>query len=408
MTKFSGRERLALVAGMAAASLVPLNSTLIAVGLPDIAEDLDVTTGRTAILVTAYLVAMAVLQPVAGRVGDRVGTRTIVLGGLAGFGAASLGAAVAPSFTVLVVLRVIQAVAGSALIPNVMSLLRSEVEASRRGRAFGILGAGIGAGAAVGPVLGGAIVEVGGWRGIFVASAPVVAVALPLVARLRPAAGQEEPDDAGGDGGHLLRRRPFLAACAVQATSNYAQYTLLLVIPVVLAARGWSSGTTGIALSGMTIGLVVLSPVGGSVGDRVNRRLPVRIGTALGALATGLLAALGLDAVPVLLGGVIAFGVGMGFASASLQTAALEAADASSAGSAAGLMSTSRYVGSISSTTAISVLVGDGIDGVGTVLVLATAMATLAFVASHAIARGDQTWRQAPSTAASTVTVPPE
>lgn len=397
---------MALAAGMVAASLVPLNSTLIAVGLPDIAEDLGVTTGRTAVLVTSYLIAMALLQPVAGRLGDRFGTRNVVLAGLAGFGLASLGAAGAPSFAVLVGLRVLQAVAGSTLIPNVMSLLRAEVDAAHRGRAFGILGAGIGAGAAVGPVLGGAVVELGGWRGIFLVSVPVAASAIPLVARLRPV--ETETEEERTRVADLVRRIPFLAACAVQASSNYAQYTLLLVVPVILTSRGWSSGATGVVLSGMTVGLLVLSPVGGSLGDRTDRRLPVRLGTGVGLAATAVLAAMGLDVVAVLVGGVAAFGIGMGLASASLQTAALEAVDAASSGSAAGLMSTSRYIGSISSTTAIAVLVGDGVDGVRSVLVLAGVFAALAFVASHGIARGDQTEMQSPSTAAMTGTVPPE
>lgn len=406
MKRFSRRERVALAGGMVAASLVPLNSTLIAVGLPDIARDLDVTTGRTALLVTTYLVAMALLQPFAGRLGDRFGTRNVVIAGLAGFGVASLAAAAAPSFTVLVGLRVLQAVAGSSLIPNVMSLLRAEVAPDHRGRAFGILGAGIGAGAAVGPVLGGVVVQLGGWRGIFVVSVPVVLVGLPLVGRLR--VESTAPDEERTPMRRLLRQPAFLAACAVQASSNYAQYTLLLVIPVVLAARAWSSGATGLVLSGMTIGLLILSPVGGSLGDRTDRRLPVRAGTGLGVLAALAVAAIGLDVTGVLVVGVAGFGVGMGLASASLQTAALEAVSATSAGSAAGVMSTSRYVGSISSTTVIALLVGDGTDGVASVLWLAALGAALAFAASHRIARGDQTSMQSPSTAAATGTVPPE
>lgn len=347
-----GRERLALAAGMVTASLVPLNSTLIAVGLPDIADDLGVTAGSTAVLVTTYLVAMAVLQPVSGRLGDRVGRAAILVGGLVGFGLASLGAALAPGFATLLALRVLQAVAGASLIPNVMAMLRAEVSPTRRGRAFGILGGGIGAGAAVGPVLGGWVVEVAGWRGIFLVSVPVAVTGVALVASLRPAA----------------------------VPSSEAR----------------------------SPALVLLSPVGGTLGDRTDRRVPVRAGTGLGVLAAVALAGAGLDVAGVLVAAVALFGVGMGLASASLQTSALEAAPAPSAGTAAGLLSTSRYVGSISSTAAIAALVGDDTRGVGTVLAIAAGAAGLAFLASHGVARGGHTWRQVPSTAASTEMVAPD
>ena len=84
-------ERWALLGSMAAASLVPLNSTMITVGLPDIAHDFDRARGTAALLVTSYLIVMAALQPFAGRVGDRVGNRLAVLVGLGGFTVASAG-----------------------------------------------------------------------------------------------------------------------------------------------------------------------------------------------------------------------------------------------------------------------------------------------------------------------------
>ena len=110
----------AALAGM----LVPLNSTMIAVALPRLVDDLHASLRSVTLLVTAYLVAMAALQPVAGRLGDRFGRRPLLLGGLAWFAAASAGAAVAGGLEVLVVFRVQQAIAG-ALIALLALLLPS-------------------------------------------------------------------------------------------------------------------------------------------------------------------------------------------------------------------------------------------------------------------------------------------
>ena len=379
--RYTAVERHALVAGMLGACLVPLNSTLIAVGLPDIGNDLSVAKGTTAILVTAYLIGMLVLQPFGGRVGDRFGVRRTIIGGLCGFALFSAAAAASPGFGALLGARLGQAVSGAALMPNVSALLRDVVGASRRGRAFGILGAGIGAGAAVGPLLGGLLVEAGGWRGIFVVSVPIAAAAVVLFSRLD--AGHVRLDDAEAAGfSSVLHKGPFLAACAVQATTNFSQYSVLLVIPLALDAMGWSSASVGAVLSGMTVGLLVLSPIGGTIGDRTNRRAPVMAGTAIGVVGTVLLAGLGLEVSAALVAGIAVLGVGMGVAAASLQTSALEAVDARSAGTAAGVLSTSRYVGSISSTVLIAAVVGDGLTGVRTVLAATVAGTVLATVAS--------------------------
>ena len=97
-----GAERAVLIAVALGALLAPLNSTMIAVALPDIVDDFDTTIGTVGWLVTSYLLALAVVQPVAGKLGDRHGRRGFVLGGLAIFGVASLGAALAPSLAFLI------------------------------------------------------------------------------------------------------------------------------------------------------------------------------------------------------------------------------------------------------------------------------------------------------------------
>src|SRR5919198_1726263 len=112
--------------------LVPLNSTMIVVALPQVARDLGVDVSATAWIVTSYLIAMASLQPIGGRIGDRFGRRRIMLGALVSFAAASVGAALASSLLLLAFFRLNQAIAASALAPNGVGLLREVVPAGRR------------------------------------------------------------------------------------------------------------------------------------------------------------------------------------------------------------------------------------------------------------------------------------
>lgn len=353
-TRFAPEERAALAAAVVGGVLVPLNSTMLAVALPDIARALDVEPGRVAVLVTAYLVAMLVCQPIGGRIGDRFGHQLIALWALVAFGAASLLAAAAPTFAVLFVARCLQAVAGAAFMPNLSAILRLTVAETRRGKAFGVMGSGIGSGAAMGPVIGGVLVAIGNWRLLFLMNVPVVLPAVVLVARLRVrelAVGSHEPVRSLA----LLRVRSYLAAFITQSSTNFALYSSLLVLPLVLAAKGWTSGPTGVAVSGLTIGMLVLSPVGGRLGDRFGRRQVVVGGMAI-ATCGCVLMAVGIGSAAWLVAGAVVLGCGQGLSGASLQTAAVEAAPPTIAASAAGLFSTSRYVGSIASSVGVAAL----------------------------------------------------
>src|SRR3954451_8987003 len=100
--------------------LMPLNSTMVAVALPNVVDDLGVSIASSAWLVSGYLIAQASLQPLSGKLRDRFGRRPLILTGLSSFGLVSLGAALAPNFAVLLVFRVLQAVAGGLVFPNAL------------------------------------------------------------------------------------------------------------------------------------------------------------------------------------------------------------------------------------------------------------------------------------------------
>lgn len=429
MSHSQSAERAVLVTVALGALLAPLNSTMIAVALPRIIDDFDTTVGTAGWLVTSYLLALAVVQPVAGKLGDRHGRRAFIIGGLVVFGVASLGAALAPSLPFLIGFRVAQAVSGAVVFPNGAGLIRELVPADRRGGAFGIVGGSIALAAGLGPLLGGLLLVAGGWRAIFYVNLPLVAIALGIAWRAVPRQRGAVLSTAfdwpgalllagvlGGAAalviesrrapaalvpgipllvvlaGLFVRRelrhpdpvfqprffasRPFAAANAGIAASNLAFYTVLLATPILLTRHlHWSSLQTGIALALLSAPMVVFSPVGGRLADRYGRRLPSVAGcTVLAAGLVPLAVAPGLG-TSGLLPCLSLMGAGVGLSSAGLQASAIEALAPIHAGVAAGLFSTSRYIGSFAGSIALARLLdeGTGLSGFHAVFAIALA-----------------------------------
>ena len=441
----SSHEFLLLLTVALGAVLAPLNSTMIAVALPAITLDLGAGAAATSWLVTGYLISMASLQPVAGRLGDRLGRRRLILGGLLGFGVASLGATLAPNLPMLIVCRVAQAISGAVVLPNGDALLREIIPDERRGSRFGMIGSAIGLAAALGPVVGGLLVSTAGWRAMFAVNLLLVVPALVLAWRHVPrvAASTERIVRPGFDwpgavmlstvlvglglllsrGGGLpplmlivatggllvllvgfLRRElrhpepvvqprfftqpAFAAATGAVGLSNLAMYSVLLVLPILWAREGRPAAEVGTMLGMMAAAMVVASPVGGRLADRLGRRLPTVLGLTgmmLGALTVGLAVLAGLGAVWAVLVGLAILGAGLGLATPGMQASALESVERQSAGAAAGAYSTSRYLGSIVgsallaglASTLPSGLGGTGNDGVAAVFAVVVAAAGL-------------------------------
>ena len=420
--------------------LMPLNSTMIAVALPDIVDDLDVSIGSTAWLVSGYLITQAAVQPLAGKLGDRLGRRPLILGGLISFALASLGAAQAPSLGVLIAFRVLQAVTGALVFPNSLALVRELLPEERRGTVFGMLGSAIGLAAAGGPLLGGALVAIGGWRAIFLVNLPWVAATVWLALRSLPARLAHEArgrfDTAGavalslllGSAAWLLnpgdvpgwavpvgaialaallatfiryelehedpvveprflRVRPFAAATASVGLSNLALYGTLLAVPVLLAGRpGWSAGEIGLALAAMSVPMFALSPVGGRLSDRAGRRVAAVGGLAL--LTAGMLplaiAGEGV-AAGLLLCSLVLAGAGLGLSNAAVQAAGVEALEPRHAGVASGIFSTGRYLGGIAAASLVAAMANGAQGDYGTLFAIETAAALLSTVLALAL-----------------------
>jgi MFS transporter, DHA2 family, methylenomycin A resistance protein len=173
-----------IAAALFAGVLAPLNSTMIVVALPEVLADLGASLTWGSWIVVSYLVAMAAVQPLGGSLGDRFGRRRLMLLGLGGFAVASGVAAFAPTVEVLIAARTAQAITGASAIPNATALVRTLIPTSAQGRAFGLIGAGIGVAAAVGPPLGGLVTDAFGWRWIFALNLLALGPAIALASRI--------------------------------------------------------------------------------------------------------------------------------------------------------------------------------------------------------------------------------
>jgi EmrB/QacA subfamily drug resistance transporter len=384
--------------------LAPLNSTMIAVAIPSLLADFDRSLAWGAWIVTSYLVAMAAIQPLGGALGDRYGRRRLFLIGLTLFLAATVLAALSWRIEVLVVARTVQAISGAAAIPNGTALVRTLIPSQRRGRAFGNVGAAIAVAAGLGPPIGGILTAALGWRWIFAANLLLLAPALVLGWRLPADSPASQPRRFDLRGAALLtsglvslvlsltiwrlpdapfflapalglfavgslltlvrhsRRSPnpvlnlalfgergFTPAAATVLLSNLAMYTLLLSLPLFLTAWSlWDSARIGLLLAGLSLPMIVFSPLGGRLSDSLGRRVPAVVGMALTML--GIFPFLFVDPAWlwfVYLAPLVFLGAGLGLSMAPVQTTAIETAPSSQAGQASGLFSTMRYLGSI-------------------------------------------------------------
>ena len=436
-----------LVAVAWATLLNPLNSSMIAVALVPIQADFRTSVGDATWLISGFYLAGAVGQPLMGRLADRLGPRRVFVAGLALAGLAAALAPFAPSIGWLAGLRVLQALGTAGAFPAGMAMLRARVgggAARPPARALAAISVAANVSAAVGPTLGGALVEVAGWPAIFLVNVPATALGVLLALRWLPG------DRAAPAGGSLravvglvdlpgvalfsaailgllafllslptgprwallplapaaavalvwreLRaREPFLdlrtlaagrglAAVYAEFTAvNLVFYSVLFSLPLWLEkARGLGPGQAGLIVTPLA-GLGVLATV---VAARLIERWGPRQTVALGAavLCLGVLLLVVLRrATPV--AGVVAvvavLGLPNGLLNLGLQALLFRAATSGDMGAASGLFQTCRYVGSVLSTSLLGVVFAAGVTSTGLhALGIALAVISLALLAS--------------------------
>ncbi|RFU40898.1 MFS transporter [Actinomadura logoneensis] len=168
-----------------------LDVSIVNVALPSIKTALHASEGGLQWILSGYALTFGLVLVASGRIGDARSRRATFMAGLALFVLASAACGLAPTMLWLVIARLVQGVAGGVLNPQVAGLIQQLFQGADRGRAFGALGAVIGIATAVGPVLGGVLIQVAGnetgWRWIFLINIPIGLVALVLARRLLPA-----------------------------------------------------------------------------------------------------------------------------------------------------------------------------------------------------------------------------
>lgn len=225
----AARRPFALLASVSGAMIVALDGTILLVAQPSLRHDLDASVAQVQWTSTGYLIAVATLLVVAGRLGDRYGHARLLFTGVLGFGAASAGIALAPTIGWVIALRAAQGVFGALLQPATLALLRLTYPPDRLGTPIAVRTSAIAVAAGAGPVLGGILVQHLGWRAVFWVNVPVALV----IAALTLAVRTPVPERAGSQRLDLTGTALLTAALAVLVHT-------LAGVP----GRGWTAGPT--------------------------------------------------------------------------------------------------------------------------------------------------------------------
>jgi DHA2 family methylenomycin A resistance protein-like MFS transporter len=380
--------------------LVLLDVTIVNVALPSLRSDLGAGVSSLQWIVDGYAIALASLMLPCGDFGDRHGHKRVVLGGLALFGAGSLGAGVAPGPAMLVAARVVQGVGAALLLPGTLAVVsRAYEQPAQRARAFGIWAAISSLALPAGVIVGGALVEGPGWRWAFLINLPLIAIALPvaaLVVRETREPSGREPDMAGTVLGAallgtltyaliarsalagaatvgllaafvavemrrpdpmlpvaLFRRPAFASATAVAATMNLGSNGTLFVLTLFLQdVQGRSPVGAGlVCLPAFAMLALVASPAGRAVG-RVGPRVPMAAGLVCSAAGLALLVA-----GPILPAFVL-WGAGLGLLTPAVVAASMAAVGPERAGLASAVNNTARQAGGAIGVAACGAVAG--------------------------------------------------
>jgi EmrB/QacA subfamily drug resistance transporter len=228
MTKESNKP-LILTALLLAAFMINLDTTIVNVALPTLVRELHASTVQLEWIVDAYNLLFAALVLAAGNLGDRVGRKGVLLSGLLVFGASSFAGGLGTSPGELIAARAVMGIGAALIFPATLSLLTNVfTERGERARAIGMWGASTGVGIAVGPIIGGWLLEHFSWSSVFFALVPFATVAAVLVAVGVPTSRDPEAPPAD---------RPGLVL------STAAMAALIYTI-IEAPNRGWSAGLT--------------------------------------------------------------------------------------------------------------------------------------------------------------------
>ncbi|MEK6252784.1 MAG: DHA2 family efflux MFS transporter permease subunit [Actinomycetota bacterium] len=388
-----------------------LDGTVVNVALPDIGRDLDASTSSLQWILNGYLLTLASLILLGGSLGDRYGRRRVFVLGTGLFTAASMLCAIAPNVELLVVARLLQGIGGALLTPGSLAMIESSFRPADRARAIGAWSGLGGVATALGPLLGGYLVDAVSWRAIFLINLPlgifVIAMASRHVPETRDPTTSGHLDFAGatlaglglagttyalieapgkgasplillaGIGGvvalvafllgerrnanpmmplEIFGSRQFSAANLV----TFVVYAALggvffLLVAFLQISLGYSPIAAGAASLPVTVLMLLLSARSGALAQRIGARIPLTAGPLV--IAVGLLLMTRIDPgdsyVSTVLPAVIVFGLGLTLVVAPVTATVLAAADARHSGIASGI---NNAVSRVAGLLAVAVL----------------------------------------------------
>nr|WP_245396334.1 MFS transporter [Jiella sonneratiae] len=228
--------------------LASLGTSIANIALPTLAEAFSAPFAQVQGVVVAYLAALTISVVIAGWLGDGYGLKPMLVTGLAVFAAGTLLCAVAPNLWLLIGARAVQGIGASFLMTLAMALMRQTAGEMRVGRAMGLLGTVSALGTALGPSLGGLMIPITGWRGIFWVQVPLAVLALILAARTLPHGPEKRKPRAAGSWSMIDRRlAPNLAVNILVAAVMMAT---LVVGPFYLSlGLGLEAGHVGLVMA---------------------------------------------------------------------------------------------------------------------------------------------------------------
>ena len=387
-----------------------LDGTVVNVALPDIGEDLGASTSDLQWILNGYLLTLASLILLGGSLGDRLGRRRIFVFGVGLFTAASLLCAIAPNAEMLIVARLLQGIGGALLTPGSLAMIEASFRPGDRARAIGAWSGLGGVAAALGPLLGGYLVDAVSWRAIFLINLPLGIFVMVMAPRHVPetrdptATGRldvlgavlvglglagttyaliEGPNGVGplilaaGIGGvaalvaflvverrsanpmmplDIFASRQFSAANLV----TFVVYAALggvffLLVAFLQISLGYSPIAAGAASLPVTVLMLLFSARSGALAQRIGARIPLTVGPLV--IAVGLLMMTRIDPgdsyVTSVLPAVIVFGVGLTLVVSPVTATVLAAADSRHSGIASGI---NNAVARVAGLLAVAVL----------------------------------------------------
>ena len=388
------RKPLVLVACILGSGMAFLDGTVVNVALPAIGEDLNASTSQLQWMLNGYLLTLASLILLGGSLGDRIGRRRIFVIGTAWFTLASALCALAPSAEVLIAARLLQGVGGALLTPGSLAMIEASFQRVDRARAIGAWSGLTGVGAALGPLLGGYLVDAVSWRAVFLINLPLglfVCLAAPrrvpetrdptahgrldVLGAVLTALGLagttyaliQAPDGMSTSvvvaavGGvlalvafvlherrtdnpmlplSLFANRQFSAANLVTVVVYAALGgVFFLLVAFLQISMGWSPLAAGAASLPVTLLMLTLSARSGALAQRIGPRIPLTLGPFVIAVGMLLMTRIqpGDSYAGSVLPAVLVFGAGLTLVVAPITATVLAAADQRHAGIASGI-----------------------------------------------------------------------